>query len=392
MISMGGKVKNEQGMVSILVTMIMIVVITLIVLGFAQVSRRNQREALDDQLSAQAYYAAESGVDAAIDYLSAHTGYQKDTVGNGQCGTFISTLGNTNVLDQPTNTEYTCLMVDTEPSDLNISPLTQQSNTILHLANTDTEPFTALKFTWSPQNPLGFPAGTCSGSGVNGTTLPAYASWKCPYGLLRLDLVDTSSAAITNANVESGQDAMSFYFIPSYQPAGGTFKNTAKITWPPTAQAVDPTQPYNSCNGNTSGCPVQVIPVHCANPTTPTNGNCSIELDLYNAAGVLGGSTDYYGRMSMMYQDSSSVVITGGDNTNPITPSGGGVQFIGGQALIDSTGQSGDELRRVQVRVPIAASSGDLPLDGLQTTDTLCKQLSDGPLPLSTQDTCPDHP
>lgn len=390
MISMGGKGKNEQGMVSILVTMIMIVVITLIVLGFAQVSRRNQREALDDQLSTQAYYAAESGVDAAIDYLSAHTGYQKDTVGNGQCGTFISTLGNTNVLDLPTKTEYTCLMVDTEPSNLNIAPLTQQSNTILHLANTDTEPFTALKFTWAPQNPLGFPAGTCSGSGANGTTLPTYASWKCPYGLLRLDLVDTSSAAITNASVESGQDAMSFYFIPSYQ-SGGVFVNTTKVTWPPTAQAVDPTQPYNSCTSNTSGCPVQVIPVHCTNPTAPTNGNCSIELDLYNAAGVAGGSTDYYGRMSMMYQDSSSVDITGGDSTDPITPSGGGVQFIGGQALIDSTGQSGDELRRVQVRVPIAASSGNLPQDGLQTTDTLCKQLSDGPS-LSTQDTCPDHP
>ena len=52
----------------------MIVIISLIVLGFAQLARRNQRQTLDSQLSTQTYYAAESGVNAALRIVrSPHT-------------------------------------------------------------------------------------------------------------------------------------------------------------------------------------------------------------------------------------------------------------------------------------------------------------------------------
>ena len=56
---------NEQGLVAIVVTLIIMLVLTLIVTGFAQLARREQREALDRQLASQALYAAESGVNAA---------------------------------------------------------------------------------------------------------------------------------------------------------------------------------------------------------------------------------------------------------------------------------------------------------------------------------------
>src|ERR1700761_8288581 len=80
--------RDEQGMVSILVTMIMVIVISLIVIGFAEVSRRNQREALDNQLSTQAYYAAESGVNAAVQYFSDHPSNTALTT-SGDCKYFI---------------------------------------------------------------------------------------------------------------------------------------------------------------------------------------------------------------------------------------------------------------------------------------------------------------
>ena len=41
---------NEQGIVSITVTMVFILVISLTVLGFSQVVQRNSRQALDRQL------------------------------------------------------------------------------------------------------------------------------------------------------------------------------------------------------------------------------------------------------------------------------------------------------------------------------------------------------
>ena len=46
------------------------IVMSLIVLGFAQISRRNQRESLDRQLSTQAFYAAESGVNDARELIT----------------------------------------------------------------------------------------------------------------------------------------------------------------------------------------------------------------------------------------------------------------------------------------------------------------------------------
>jgi Tfp pilus assembly protein PilX len=58
---------KQAGMVAIMVTMILMIVISLIVVGFAQISRRNQRQALDRQLSTQAFYAAETGVNDASD-------------------------------------------------------------------------------------------------------------------------------------------------------------------------------------------------------------------------------------------------------------------------------------------------------------------------------------
>src|SRR5258708_5693843 len=53
---------GQQGIVSIIVTIILMLVLTLIVLSFAKVSRREERNALDRQLSTQAFYAAESGI------------------------------------------------------------------------------------------------------------------------------------------------------------------------------------------------------------------------------------------------------------------------------------------------------------------------------------------
>jgi hypothetical protein len=91
-----------------------------------------------------------------------------------------------------------------------------------------------------------------------------------------------------------------------------------------------------------------------------------------------------------MYEDSANVIITGGDATNPLTPTTG-VKFAGGQALIDSTGESQDELRRVQVRIPLTTSINTFPVYGLQSTGTLCKQLADGPT-VATADSCPNHP
>jgi Tfp pilus assembly protein PilX len=61
---------RQAGMVSIMVTMILMVVLSLIVIGFAQIARRNSRQSLDRQLSTSAFYAAEAGVNDVRDLIT----------------------------------------------------------------------------------------------------------------------------------------------------------------------------------------------------------------------------------------------------------------------------------------------------------------------------------
>ena len=56
---------RERGVVSIMVSIVLMAVMTLIVLGFSEIARRDQRQTLDRQLSNQAFYAAEIGVNDA---------------------------------------------------------------------------------------------------------------------------------------------------------------------------------------------------------------------------------------------------------------------------------------------------------------------------------------
>ncbi len=55
-------IEQENGFASLVVAFIFIIVMALVTVGFSQVARREQRIALNNQLTTQAYYAAESGV------------------------------------------------------------------------------------------------------------------------------------------------------------------------------------------------------------------------------------------------------------------------------------------------------------------------------------------
>ena len=57
---------EESGLISIAVTIIITALLTLMAVGFAGLSSREYRQALDQQLNSQAFYAAESGVNEAI--------------------------------------------------------------------------------------------------------------------------------------------------------------------------------------------------------------------------------------------------------------------------------------------------------------------------------------
>ena len=334
--------RSERGMVSILVTMIMMIVISLIILGISQITRSNRREQLDQQLAAQAYYAAESGINQAVSYLAANPTYSTNT--NGRCGDFITTAGLNSTLNGGSKVSYTCLMVNPTPTSLQKAPLTQDSNTVWLVKNAAGAAFNQLEFKWVSNNTSQFSgaSNTCSAAMGSAINFTKWNNWNCAFGILRVDMVPTSGGAIPASTLQA--PARTLYLVPSY----GSSTTTTVLS------------------GN-----AQVIYAKCEAATKL----CSMKLTGH------GTTSEYFVRLSMIYQDADSVQLTATDTT-------GTVRFSGGQAVIDVTGKAQDQLRRIQARIPLTAGNTPMPNFALQSTQPICKQLAVGP-GLTTANSCP---
>jgi hypothetical protein len=327
---------NQSGIVSIIVTMIMMIVITLIVIGFTQVTNRNQREALDSQLGTQAYYAAETGVNDII--TSINNGLVPTTTG---CNSFTArTATGTNItlprviqtVGGASTAATTCIMVDPDPTSLELGNIGPSSSKQWHVLNANGVNFGQLTFSWQAD---------AGGSGSTTCNLPQYpvpSAWTstCGYAMLRVDILKWNQAAPVYDAAGLANNTVTLYLKPS---TSSNTVNVGSITSPKAVQG----------NCNVSG------------------GNCVSNISLAGSA----QSSEYYIRVSAIYESTSKVVLTGKD-----ADTGSRSRFSQGQFVIDSTGKAQDQIKRIQVRVPYAPSSGSTPNYALQSTDTICKLLS----------------
>src|SRR5687767_10949862 len=182
---------SQVGMVSIMTTMVLMIVISLIVLGFAQLSRRNQRETLDRQLSTQAFYAAESGVNDVRELIqnAIATGTvtvpeKDDCTGSGPAGFYASLNPD---IDAPKSVKYTCVLVDASPEVLRYSDVGTTSIVVPLISAGGN--FSTLKFDWQSKI-TGNPTTGCPTT--TGSIFSPTSSWTCGYGVLRVDLVPTN--------------------------------------------------------------------------------------------------------------------------------------------------------------------------------------------------------
>ena len=56
---------NEAGFIAIFSVLVIMGILTLLTIGFSNVTRQAQKRALDDHLNTHAFYAAESGINIA---------------------------------------------------------------------------------------------------------------------------------------------------------------------------------------------------------------------------------------------------------------------------------------------------------------------------------------
>lgn len=323
------KYLGQSGMVSIVITMIMMLVISLIVIGVAQVTRHNQQEALDRQLSSQAFYAAESGVNDAVNYLQANL--TSLPTANTDCSSFISDANLNSQLSD--GVSYTCLKVDPTPPQLTVTPAAVNQTTVWPLISAAGGSWKSFTFTWSDHD--ADKATKNQACPTPAGKLPKIGDWKCNYGILRLDLVNAKTISPTTV---ADPALVSTYYLSPLTSGGVTAADYG----------------YGGSN---------IVGVKCS------SGSCSFTINKLNVTGP--ASDAYYARLTMLYEDSDSVSVTG------VLPGGTG-KFKDGQAVIDSTGRAQDVLRRIQVRVPLTGSADNspLPLNALQTTSSICKHFT----------------
>ena len=339
---------NQAGMVSFLVTLIMMAVITLIVVGFSQVTRRNAKEALDRQLSTQAFYAAESGVNVAKAAIASASpavplaskttcphDYQPDATKPAVAIKDISTSA---------NVRYTCVLVDPNPDTLIYDKL-KQGDSIVVPMNTSAA-IDTLSFSWTSQT--GLPAGSCTGQPRS--YLPPATGWGCPFALLRVDLMQVPSPGATINNVSQLTSNTASLFLTPYgdnssklydNATGGHGGGGASLTFG------GATTVYY---GAASGC-----------KTSPAT-NCRVD------ARLASPQTTYYARITPLYHDVDELVISAKAGVSP-------VKFNGTQAIVDVTGQAQDELRRIQVRVGLQGGV-DVPANAVASSSSICKNFT----------------
>lgn len=310
---------NQDGIVSIIITVILMIVITLIVLSFAKISRQEQRNALDRSLSTQAYYAAESGINDTISiinqWLSSNDSRLNDDY-TDDCNAFADEAVTTdpdytlprNVAGSTTSS-YTCVFVDATPPSLVYSP--SSDDRIMQIEKENSSAINQLDINWDDGSG-GTNFGGCPAPNTNPATWPI----SCDAPILRFELVDASNVTTSRT----------FFIYP--RTAGANFDGTI---------ATGSTASGECLAGNT--------PNKCRISITNLTGN------------------KYYVRAKGLYKPLA------------ISISAGGAELKNGQAVIDVTGKSSDVVRRTQVRIPLNGLNPKLPKFALEGAD-LCKRFS----------------
>lgn len=342
---------KQKGMVSIVVTLVMMIVLSLIVISFSQIMRREQRQSLDKQLETQAFYAAESGVNAAIKLLQTQIAAGTLT-SYTTCGTFP--VASAPTLDPTTNSAVTCILVNTSPTTLTYSPVPVNTAQVIPI-NT-AAPINYIEVAWQDPNA---PAGaTFPPVSAITPTFPSVGSWSSTgAGVLRIDLVPVTGANTLGPGGNLYTQNQVFFLYPMTSLLANV--STSVVAAPGLLNIAD-----SSKGGITSiTCNTGSLPNYCL-AHIPIQG-------AYWAA-----STSFYMRIVPIYS-SASVTITAYSTAATPAP----LALSGAQAIVDSTGRGADVLKRISVHVPLKpkAVSAIPNVYAIDVGTSLCKLLSVSP-------------
>ncbi|MBI5357461.1 hypothetical protein HZB74_01285 [Candidatus Saccharibacteria bacterium] len=328
--------QDQSGIASMVIVILIMTLLTLIVLSMTQNSNREQRQSLDRQMNTQAFYAAESGISDAKDYVVQNptTAPVKKTecVGVSGAGPGQQFPGKSQTIISATdasitNVSYSCVLYNRIPKELKFANVSVGSSEIVPIEDAGGAGIQSLTFSWTREG---------GGSNFAGCPAPGDFSFpdrladSCEAGMLRVELIDPT---VANRDL-----LLSSAFVGFFKPANGP---ASSISFGSAAGTVNNQGAIVNGGCDANGCRVTI-------------NNISKNM--------------LYLHLRSIYR-SNKVSITG------TTITGTEVQFRDAQMEVDSTGKVGDILKRIQVMVPLTSNKGPLPEFVLQTTGDICKQL-----------------
>ncbi|HVS79135.1 MAG TPA: hypothetical protein VHD84_02510 [Candidatus Saccharimonadales bacterium] len=326
---------DESGVVSLLVVSVLAVVLALVSIGFSHLMDRELRQAEDRELSAQAYYSAEAGINDARSYLQADTDSFTGCATPASAAQFVSSGDLSNGSDAA---RYSCVSVDTTPTELIYALAAGQSITF----KVSQAEMASMYFGWENQS---YPNGPQPLGGIG--TLP------------REDQIGANSTGVLRVGL---------YPVPTTMPGGISNTNDylsyisrTYFMYPNGGSGSPGSVSYSSNNGSfvPGNCNVS-RPIPINNPSaTPRYCNSVI-------TNLSGSSNTYYVRLTAEYAPLNvSIQTTNGTNSTPLS-------FNNVQAIVDVTGAGTDVLQRIRARIDLA-NNYEAPSYGLQSMVAICK-------------------
>ena len=317
--------KDQEGFVAFFVTIMVMIIFGILIISFSQISNKENTNSLNRNLSTEALYTAESGInDAYSTYI------KSGTQQTSSCSP--STYGYPAL---NTNTQYTCVLVSSTPGTLEYQCLSPSqcpnSSVYSFIESGGSLPINQLTINWadSTKTDTGCPTVTPSPFLSAPGTSNGWPTSSCPE-VLRIDLVPFTSGTTTLSSLESS--VKTFFLYPQ-----------------PSANA---TQIFSTISNGA---------VYSA---TCSTSSCSFSVNDLSAV-----SSSYYIRVQYYY-GTPLISFTGQDID------GNSIQFADSQVEIDATGVSGTILKRVSAYIGLHPSNVPYPPNyALQSTATICKSF-----------------
>lgn len=328
--------RDQRGVVSIIVAVILMLIMSLIVLAMSENTRREQRQTLDRQLSDQAFYNAETGINDVMAYLYANP---NSNIDKKDCSNLPGPV--TKNIDGPGGVnKYSCVKYDKAPESVVYSELSPSTPKVIPItpissATGTPVPLANLTVSWDDSADRNGAITAPCDFGSGNVDLPK----SCDYGGVRVEIIGaTSIDPAIDDREELTDNTIISYLLPN-NAAGDNVVRGDFDTYP-----------------NNHGI---VKASNCSNIGDTSKRRCT------NTIKDVNRQDTFYVTLKSIYRP-VSVTLTGTDTA------GGPIRFKNTQTMVDSTGKANDILRRMQVRVP-ARSEFDYPGFGLQTKDSICK-------------------